>query len=74
MIRDGDMDSSAVNFVNNIARDGLIDSQEIQEIMTKIDQINDNPEVSRYLPEELRITRDEYLQALKDEEKKKLLL
>ncbi len=74
MIRDGDMDTSAVNFIKDIARDGVIDSEEIQDILWKIDAIHTNPEVSRYLPEELRITRDEYLQALKDEEKKQIVL
>lgn len=74
MIRDGDMDISSLNFVKNIAEDGIIDSEEIKEIMLKIDDINNNPEVSRYLPDELRITRDEYLQALKNEKKKQLLL
>lgn len=73
-IQDGKIDVSAVEFAKDIWQDGIIDSEEISEILTKIDQINDNPKITRYLPEELRITKEEYLQALKDEEKKHILL
>lgn len=73
-IQEGKVDNSALKFASEISQDGVIDSEEISEILTKIDQINDNPKITRYLPEELRITKEEYLAALKNPEKKKLLL
>ena len=44
----------------NIAKD------EIDEIFNKIDEIEVLKEIDKYLPKELRITKDEYLKAIKD--------
>ncbi len=43
-----------------------ITNDEIKEIFDKIDEIEDIKNIDNYLPRNLRITRDEYLKAIKD--------
>lgn len=45
-----------------------LDSAEIEEIFSKIDEIENTHEIDRILPPEFRVSRDEYLLALKDAE------
>ncbi len=45
---------------NNISPD------EIEEIFTKIDEIENVNDIDKYLPREFRITKDEYFKALED--------
>lgn len=43
-----------------------ITNEEIKEIFDRIDEIEDIKNIDDYLPRNLRITRDEYLKAIKD--------
>ena len=44
-----------------------ITSEEIKEIFDKIDEIEDIKNIDDYLPRSLRITREEYIKAVKDD-------
>lgn len=43
-----------------------IDKDEIEDMFEKIDQIEDVKNIDKYLPTELRITKDEYIKALEN--------
>ncbi len=51
-----------------------IDEFAVSKIFEKIDEIGNNPKIDLYLPLKLRITKEEYLQALKDTQKRDDLL
>lgn len=44
-----------------------IDDKIIKEIFEKIDQIEEAKNIDKYLPKDLRITKDEYIKALNDD-------
>lgn len=61
------LDSSTQNLIEKVIDSDIIWEEEIQEIFEKIDEIENNNEVSTYLPEEYRITKDEYIKSLTDD-------
>lgn len=44
-----------------------LDRDEIQEIFEKIDEMDVIPDIDKFLPKNLRITKEQYLCALEDE-------
>lgn len=44
-----------------------IDEEEVKEIFEKLDEIEDIKDIDNILPQELRISRDEYIKALTDD-------
>lgn len=48
-----------------------LDSHEIEEIFEKIDEIESTHDIDRILPSDLRISKDEYLLAVKDSSARK---
>lgn len=59
-------DLIAISTAEAIADGGELDASEIEEIFEKIDEIEETHDIDRILPADLRITKDEYLLALKD--------
>jgi hypothetical protein len=51
---------------NKVKKWDIINEKEIKEIFKKIDEIEEIKNIDNYLPKELRITKEEYLKALKD--------
>lgn len=62
------------NIIEDIVNDTEIDEFAVSKIFEKIDEIWNNPKIDLYLPLKLRITKEEYLQALKDKQKRDDLL
>lgn len=55
------------DIANKILSWEQITSEEIKEIFDKIDEIEDIKNIDDYLPRSLRITREEYIKAVKDD-------
>lgn len=64
-------DLIAVSTAEAIVSGDDLDSAVIEEIFQKIDDIEATHEIDRILPAELRITKDEYLTAMKDPDARK---
>lgn len=61
------LDSSTQDLIEKVMDSDIIWEEEIKQIFEKIDEIENNNDVSTYLPEESRITKDEYIQSLTDD-------
>lgn len=61
-------DLIAVSTVEAIVSGEALDTDEVEEIFSKIDEIEQTHDVERILPKELRISKDEYLLAMRDVE------
>ena len=59
-----------VDTAKKVANDPWVDSQETQDILRKIDDIQENEYMKMYIPNSLFISQDEYLKALKDAQQK----
>lgn len=57
-----------------IATSESIETEEIEVIFEKIDAIDHVPEIERILPKNFRLTKDEYVDALTDDAKRKIAL
>lgn len=68
------IDESTIALVQKIASDSHIDSDEMNEILDLIDSITENKNIVKYLPNDLIVSKDEYIQALHNDEKKKQTL
>lgn len=68
------LSSDELDAIENVINDSDIDELSASIIFEKIDEIANNPKVNLYIPESLRITKVEYVQALKDKQKKDALL
>lgn len=60
--------------LENIVNNEEINEKSIAKIFEKIDEIASNPKIDLYLPVSLRITKEEYIQAIKDDDKRQALL
>ena len=66
-----DLDDHTKKIIEKVVDWEEISSQEIQEIFEKIDQIENIKDVDKYIPEKLRISKEEYSHSLHDEESRK---
>lgn len=73
MVKQGDIDQKIAQIVQSTITEDVI-TIEVKDILEKIDEMNKSKEIHHYLPEELRVTKDEYIQAQKDEKKRKEVL
>lgn len=64
-------DLIAVSTAEAIVSGEGLDSEVIEEIFQKIDEIEGTHDIDKILPLDLRITKDEYLIAMKDSEARK---
>ena len=67
LLEDWKLDYTTSQLVENITQHNEISEDQIQEIFDKIDEIENNDAISKYLPEETRITKDDYQKSLKDD-------
>lgn len=63
-----------LNTAEHIIKWEHLGTEEIHEIFDKINQIEDVKNINTILPEYLRINREEYIEALEDDKKRKVLL
>lgn len=66
-----EIDDETIKKVQEIAADDTIDSQEMKEIFEMIEDFENSEEQKKYIPQEFQITKDEYAQALHDEDSRK---
>lgn len=52
----------------------VVDSVDMKEVFEKLNEIENFEDIDSIVPKELRVSKDEYMQALKDPEKKKDVL
>lgn len=52
---------------NKIISQEVLSKEEIETIFQKIDEIEEIKEIESYIPKELRLTKNEYLQAIEDD-------
>lgn len=69
-----DIDESVLKRVDEIATDGVLDKDEIQEILDIISEMESSEDIKKYLPTELIISQDEFTQALSDDNKRQEVL
>lgn len=48
------------------AKDSAVDTQETRDMLWKIEDLQENEYMKKYIPEDLFLSKDEYLRALKD--------
>ncbi|MDD2487736.1 MAG: hypothetical protein PHS92_05195 [Candidatus Gracilibacteria bacterium] len=63
-----------LSIVARIITGEKLGNDEIREIFEKIEEIDEIQEINKILPEELRVTKENYMRALKDEDFKKEVL
>lgn len=68
------IDEATIALVQKIASDSHIDSDEMKEVLDLINSISENINIAKYLPKDLIVGKDEYIQALHNDEKKKQTL
>ena len=61
------LDSKTQDLVEKVVSSDVIWEEEIKEIFEKIDEIENNNDVSKYLSEDSRITKEEYKKSLTDD-------
>ncbi len=61
------IDSNTKDIIEKVINSDIITEEEIKEIFEKIDEIEDNDEVSKYLPKDFRITKEEYKKSIIDD-------
>lgn len=59
-------DLIAVSTAESIVSGEGLDAKEVEEIFSKIDEIEATHEIDKILPREFRVSKDEYLIAMKD--------
>ena len=64
MLNSWKLDSSTENLIEKVIDTDIISEEEIKEIFEKIDEIENNDEILKYLPEDSRITKEEYKKSL----------
>lgn len=64
LLEDWNLDESTKKIVKKVVESDIIWEEEIKEIFEKIDEIENNDEISKYLPENSRITKEEYKKSL----------
>ncbi|MCH2189084.1 hypothetical protein MK079_04635 [Candidatus Gracilibacteria bacterium] len=64
---DIELDAKTLKSVEKAVSGQELDTEDIQEILEKIDEIENTEDVEQYLPDEMRITKEEYKQALVDD-------
>jgi len=69
-----DIDSEILEKVENISSDGILDTDEIHEILNTIWEMQDSIDMQEYLPRDLIITKDEFIHALSDDAIKQKVL
>ena len=67
LLNDWKLDSTTSQLINEVTQSWEISQEQIQEIFDKIDEIENNEATNKYLPEDARITKDEYKKALTDD-------
>ena len=67
ILEDLKIDESTKNLIKKVIKSDIISYEEIKEIFNKIDEIENNDNISKYLPQEFRITKDEYKKAIIDD-------
>ncbi len=67
MLEDWVLDYKTEELVEDIVEFEFITQSEIDEIFDKIDEIESTKDIDKILPENLRITKDEYKKALSDD-------
>jgi hypothetical protein len=58
------------DLLKKVVEGAPISQEEIEEILEKIDEIENNDEVDKYIPQEFRITSEDYKQSLTDDIKR----
>ena len=64
LLEEWKLDESTKQLIEKIVESDSISAEEIQEIFDKIDEIENDDNISKYLPQEFRITKDEYKKSL----------
>ncbi len=62
------------NKLDNTEFNDIIESLEMKEVLKKIEEITNNPDIENILPKELRITQKEFKDACMDKDKRPALL
>jgi len=65
-----EIDDNIIQKVEEISQGNEINKETMQEILSMIDELTENEEQNKYIPEEFRITKDEYVHALHDDEQR----
>lgn len=60
--------------IEKVTEGKKLELQEINEILSKIDEIDNIKNINSSLPRELRVNKDEYLEALRNEQRRKEML
>ncbi|NDK08834.1 hypothetical protein EOM39_06360 [Candidatus Gracilibacteria bacterium] len=68
MLEDGVLDYKTEELVEDIVEFDFITQSEIDEIFDKIDEIENTKDIDKILPDNLRITKEEYKKALNDDD------
>ena len=67
LLDNNNLDSNTKDIIEKVINSDIITEEEIKEIFEKIDEIEDNDEVSKYLPKDFRITKEEYKKSINDD-------
>lgn len=68
MLEDWVLDYKTEELVEDIVESEFISQSEMEEIFDKIDQIESTKDIDKIIPKALRITKEEYKKALKDDD------
>ncbi len=82
MIKEGSIDLDQTTFekiqkdnkLDNTEFNNIIESLEMKELLKKIEEITNSPDIENILPKELRITQKEFKDACMDKDKRPALL
>jgi len=67
LLDNNNLDSNTKDIIEKVINSDIITEEEIKEIFEKIDEIENNDEVLKYLPKDFRITKEEYKKSINDD-------
>ena len=70
MLEEWNLSSEDINKIKDIVDSSDVSDDEIENILEKIDEIENTEDVDKYLPQEFRITWEDYKQSLTDDIKR----
>ncbi len=70
MLEEWELSEQDLNTIKNIVEKADITEDEIEDILEKIEEIEKTEDVDKYLPQEFRITSEDYKQSLTDDIKR----
>ncbi len=70
----GEYNESTTRLITQLIEWTSISAEEVQEIFEIIDSLDQNEKIDSYVPQDLRITKDDYQKALRDEDQRIVVL